>query len=259
MQNQERLKPEATREEKNEEDRSKVDDLRGSPMAVGTMEEIIDDDHAIISTASGPEFYVSIMSYVDKDLLEPNCQVLLHHKTQSIVGVLQDDADPLVSIMKLDKAPTESYADIGGLESQIQEIKVCGIDVSFFALLILCRNLWSCPLHIPNCTKKWVSNHPRASYCMVSRGRERHFWLKLLLTKHQQLSCVSLVLSLFRSILEMVLSLFASCSEWQKSMRRVLFSLMKSTQLVQNGSSSESLLQLRLNLFKVRLNVRRGT
>jgi 26S proteasome regulatory subunit T2 len=124
VQNQERLKPEATREEKNEEDRTKVDDLRGSPMAVGTMEEIIDDDHAIISTPSGPEFYVSIMSFVDKDLLEPSCTVLLHHKSQAIIGVLQDDADPMVSVMKLDKAPTESYADIGGLEQQIQEIKV---------------------------------------------------------------------------------------------------------------------------------------
>ncbi|EMD34033.1 hypothetical protein CERSUDRAFT_117543 [Gelatoporia subvermispora B] len=121
--NQERLKPEATREEKNEEDRSRVDDLRGSPMAVGTLEEIIDDDHAIVSTASGPEFYVSIMSFVDKDLLEPSCQVLLHHKTQAVIGVLQDDTDPMVSVMKLDKAPTESYADIGGLEQQIQEIK----------------------------------------------------------------------------------------------------------------------------------------
>lgn len=124
IQNQERLKPESTREEKNEEDRTKVDDLRGSPMAVGTLEEIIDDDHAIISTASGPEFYVSIMSFVDKDLLEPGCQVLLHHKNQAVIGVLQDDADPMVSVMKLDKAPTESYADIGGLEQQIQEIKV---------------------------------------------------------------------------------------------------------------------------------------
>ncbi|CAL1716664.1 unnamed protein product [Somion occarium] len=122
IQNQERLKPE-TREDKNEEDRTKVDDLRGSPMAVGTLEEIIDDDHAIISSASGPEYYVSIMSFVDKDLLEPGCSVLLHHKNQSIVGVLQDDTDPMVSVMKLDKAPTESYADIGGLDQQIQEIK----------------------------------------------------------------------------------------------------------------------------------------
>ena len=52
------------------------------------------------------------------------CTVLLHHKTQGIVGVLQDDTDPMISITKLDKAPTESYADVGGLDTQIQEIKV---------------------------------------------------------------------------------------------------------------------------------------
>ncbi|KAH9068348.1 26S proteasome subunit P45 [Lactarius deliciosus] len=123
IQNQERLKPESTREEKHEDELSQVDALRGSPLAVGTLEEIIDDEHAIISTASGPEYYVSILSFVDKDLLEPGGTVLLHHKTQAVVGVLQDDADPMVSVMKLDKAPTETYADIGGLENQIQEIK----------------------------------------------------------------------------------------------------------------------------------------
>ncbi len=93
-------------------------------MHVGTLEEIIDDDHAIVSTANGPEYYVSIMSFVDKDSIEPGCTVLLHHKAMSVVGVLEDDADPMVSVMKLEKAPTESYADIGGLEKQIQEIKV---------------------------------------------------------------------------------------------------------------------------------------
>jgi len=87
------------------------------------LEEMIDDDHAIVSSTTGPEYYVSIMSFVDKDLLEPGASVLLHHKSVAIVGVLTDDADPLVSVMKLDKAPTESYADIGGLESQIQEVR----------------------------------------------------------------------------------------------------------------------------------------
>ncbi|KAF8322604.1 26S proteasome subunit P45 [Clavulina sp. PMI_390] len=122
IENQERLRPKA-HDEKDEEERTRVEDLRGSPMSVGSLEEIIDDDHAIISTPSGPESYVSIMSFVDKDLLEPGCTVLLHHKSSAIVGVLQDDADPMVSVMKLDKAPTESYADVGGLETQIQEIK----------------------------------------------------------------------------------------------------------------------------------------
>ena len=105
------------------DERGRVDDMRGSPMGVGTLEEMIDDDHAIVSSTTGPEYYVSIMSFVDKDLLEPGASVLLHHKTVSIVGVLTDDADPLVSVMKLDKAPTESYADIGGLEQQIQEVR----------------------------------------------------------------------------------------------------------------------------------------
>ncbi len=35
-----------------------------------------------------------------------------------------DDTDPMVSVMKLEKAPEETYADIGGLDQQIQEIKV---------------------------------------------------------------------------------------------------------------------------------------
>ncbi|RQM07219.1 hypothetical protein DH86_00000922 [Scytalidium sp. 3C] len=109
--------------DRNADERGRVDDMRGSPMGVGTLEEMIDDDHAIVSSTTGPEYYVSIMSFVDKDLLEPGASVLLHHKSVSIVGVLTDDADPLVSVMKLDKAPTESYADIGGLESQIQEVR----------------------------------------------------------------------------------------------------------------------------------------
>ncbi len=109
--------------DRNADERSRVDDMRGSPMGVGNLEELIDDDHAIVSSATGPEYYVSIMSFVDKDLLEPGASILLHHKSVSVVGVLTDDADPLVSVMKLDKAPTESYADIGGLEAQIQEVR----------------------------------------------------------------------------------------------------------------------------------------
>eukprot|EP00236_Picocystis_salinarum_P003353 CAMPEP_0183825568 /NCGR_PEP_ID=MMETSP0807_2-20130328/1203_1 /TAXON_ID=88271 /ORGANISM="Picocystis salinarum, Strain CCMP1897" /LENGTH=442 /DNA_ID=CAMNT_0026070577 /DNA_START=208 /DNA_END=1536 /DNA_ORIENTATION=- len=118
--NQERLKPLS---ERHEEDRSKVDDLRGTPMSVGSLEEIIDDNHAIVSTSVGPEYYVNMLSFVDRTQLEPGCAVLLHNKVLSVVGLLQDDTDPMVSVMKVDKAPLESYADVGGLEDQIQEIK----------------------------------------------------------------------------------------------------------------------------------------
>jgi len=122
IQNQELLKP---REEKIQEERSKVDEFRGSPMGVGSLEELIDDNHAIVSSSVGPEYYVPIMSFVNKDLIEPGCAVLLHNKSMAVVGLLTDEVEAMVSVMKvdMDKAPLETYADIGGLDKQIQEIK----------------------------------------------------------------------------------------------------------------------------------------
>jgi len=120
LSNQEIVKP---RQEKDDEEKNKVEELRGSPLAVGTLEEIIDDNHAIVSTANGPEYYVNITSFVDKDQIEPGSTVLLHNKVMSVVGLLNDDVDPLVSVMKVEKAPLENYSDIGGLAQQIQEVK----------------------------------------------------------------------------------------------------------------------------------------
>jgi|EP00624_Nannochloropsis_granulata_P004759 26S proteasome regulatory subunit T2 len=120
IRNQEVFRP---HEEKDQEERAKVEDLRGSPLAVGNLEEMIDDNHAIVSSSVGPEYYVGVLSFVNQDLLEPGCTVLLHNKVMAVVGILSDDTDPMVSVMKVEKAPLESYADIGGLESQIQEIK----------------------------------------------------------------------------------------------------------------------------------------
>ena len=118
--NQEILKP---AEESHEQERLKMEELRGTPLMIGTLEEIIDDEHAIVSSAHGPEYYVTMLSFVDKEVLEPGSTILMHNKTNSVVGILADDVDPTVSAMKVDKAPTESYADIGGLEKQVQEIK----------------------------------------------------------------------------------------------------------------------------------------
>jgi len=118
--NQEKLKP----QEKNvEDDRTKIDELRGTPMSVGTLEEFVDENHCIVSGSMGPEYYVSMLSFVDKDQLEPGSSILMHSKTMSVVGIMQDEVDPLLNVMKVEKAPLESYADIGGLEGQIQEIK----------------------------------------------------------------------------------------------------------------------------------------
>jgi 26S proteasome regulatory subunit T2 len=126
--------------DRNADERSRVDDMRGSPMGVGNLEEMIDDDHAIVSSATGPEYYVSIMSFVDKDLLEPGASILLHHKSVSVVGVLTDDADPLVSVMKLDKAPRSHMQTSVAWNSKYKKS----------------GKLWSCRFYIRSSTKRWA-------------------------------------------------------------------------------------------------------
>ena len=109
-------------DEKDEEEKNTVESLRGSPVDIGSLEEMINEEKAIVSV-SGEEFYVNILSIVDKEQLELGCNVLLRENNHHVVGILADEADPLLNVMKVDKAPTETYGDVGGLEQQIREIK----------------------------------------------------------------------------------------------------------------------------------------
>ena len=73
----------------------------------------------------------------------------------SVVGILSDDVDPMVSVMKVEKAPSESYADIGGLHDQVA-------NYSFILCLFnthtsrskRSRRLWSYHSLTPSYTKK---------------------------------------------------------------------------------------------------------
>jgi 26S proteasome regulatory subunit T2 len=40
-------------EERDQEEREKLEELRGSPLGVGSLEELIDDNHAIVSSSVG--------------------------------------------------------------------------------------------------------------------------------------------------------------------------------------------------------------
>ena len=41
-----------------------------------------------------------------------------------VVGIVQENTNSSVDVMRVEKAPAETYADIGGLDEQILEIKV---------------------------------------------------------------------------------------------------------------------------------------
>eukprot|EP01018_Ginkgo_biloba_P026200 Gb_40598 [translate_table: standard] len=104
-------------EDKNEKDRFMFDDLRGPPMSIGNLKELIDENHVIVSSLVDPEYYVGILSFVDKNQHKLGCANLIHNKVLSMVGLLQDKGVPIVLVVKIEKAPLESYANIGRLDA----------------------------------------------------------------------------------------------------------------------------------------------
>ncbi|GAB2291487.1 26S proteasome regulatory subunit 4 B [Dionaea muscipula] len=108
---------------RNVENQSKIQVFLQYPLMIGILEEMVNDNHAVVDASDEGEIYVGIMSFVDKDQLVPGCSVLLNYGDLFVVGILQNDIDSTVSAMIVEKAPPESYADIGGLHSQIEEIK----------------------------------------------------------------------------------------------------------------------------------------
>jgi hypothetical protein len=96
------------------------------------------------------------MSFVDKEQLEPGSAVLLNHKTHAVVGVLADDTDPMVSVMKLEKAPQVRNPK----KTNFLPIsrKPMPTSVDWINKFKKSKSPSSFRLHIPNTTKKWESN-----------------------------------------------------------------------------------------------------
>lgn len=77
----------------------------------------------IVGSTTGSNYYVRILSTIDRELLKPSASVALHKHSNALVDVLPPEADSSISMLQPDEKPDISYADIGGMDMQKQEIR----------------------------------------------------------------------------------------------------------------------------------------
>jgi len=111
-----RLKKRANRLEE------EISNLQSPPFVVGQLQDTM-KDNAIVRSSNGTVFMVSINNYIEKDKLVPGARVALNQDNLSIIDVLNDAWDPLVSSAEIIEAPDVSFDDIGGLSEQIKQIR----------------------------------------------------------------------------------------------------------------------------------------
>ena len=97
--------------------------LRSPPFIIGNVQDILDDERAIVRSSNGTVFLVSRNRRLSEEDLKPGTRVALNQDSLSIIDVLTDAHDPLVAAAEIIDAPEVVYADLGGLDDQIDRLK----------------------------------------------------------------------------------------------------------------------------------------
>jgi len=97
--------------------------VQSIPLVIGQFLEAIDQNNAIVSSTTGRNYFVRVLSTLDKELLKPNTSVALHKLSNALVDVLPPEADSTITMLSADEKPDISYADIGGMDIQKQEVR----------------------------------------------------------------------------------------------------------------------------------------
>jgi 26S proteasome regulatory subunit T3 len=97
--------------------------IQAVPLLVGQFLEMIDQHHGIVGSTAGSNYYVRILSTINRELLKPNTSVALHRHSHALVDILPPETDSSIQLMNSDEKPDVSYGDIGGLDIQKQEIR----------------------------------------------------------------------------------------------------------------------------------------
>ncbi|XP_029654722.1 26S proteasome regulatory subunit 6B-like [Octopus sinensis] len=93
------------------------------PLVIGQFQEIVSHDSAIVGSTTGSNYYVKILSIIDRELLRTGCSVALHKHSNALVNVLPPEADSSIMMLRPDQKPQVTYNDIGGYDQQKQEVK----------------------------------------------------------------------------------------------------------------------------------------
>ncbi|MCX6673055.1 MAG: proteasome-activating nucleotidase [Methanothrix sp.] len=102
--------------------RSELERLRIGPMIVGTIVDVLDENRVIVKSSTGPRFVVNLSQFIEEEI-KPGAQVGLNQQSFAVMCVLPSPRDPAVFGMEIEEAPDVRFSQIGGLETQISEIR----------------------------------------------------------------------------------------------------------------------------------------
>ncbi|GMF25592.1 unnamed protein product [Phytophthora lilii] len=103
--------------------KEEVKRIQSVPLVIGQFLEMVDANYGIVGSTAGSNYYVRILSTLDRERLKPNSSVALHRHSHAVVDVLPPESDSSIQMMQMSERPDVSYSDIGGMDIQKQEVR----------------------------------------------------------------------------------------------------------------------------------------
>ncbi|OMJ84472.1 hypothetical protein SteCoe_14427 [Stentor coeruleus] len=103
--------------------REEIKRIQSVPLVIGQFLELVDENYAIVSSTAGSNYYVRVLSTLNRELLKPSSSIALHRHSHSVVDILPNETDASIQLMQIGEKPEVTYQDVGGLDIQKQEIR----------------------------------------------------------------------------------------------------------------------------------------
>jgi|TARA_B110000977_G_scaffold159425_1_gene203321 hypothetical protein len=151
--------------------------IQAVPLVIGQFLEMVDENAGIVSSTTGSNYYVRILSTLNRELLKPSSSVALHRHSNALVDILPPEADSSISLLTDAERPDVKYSDVGGMDVQ-KQVRVAGLSQIQTPFDMLCRVQLRKSYHYNKCTRvQHCSARVRPTvYSYKSRSRLTFFF-----------------------------------------------------------------------------------
>ncbi len=76
---------------------------------IGQFLEMVEENAGIVGSTTGSNYYVRILSTLNRELLKPSASVALHRHSNALVDILPPEADSSISLLGEHEKPSVTY------------------------------------------------------------------------------------------------------------------------------------------------------
>lgn len=145
------------------------------PLFISTLPPPRTTARLTIGSTAGSNYFVRILSTLDREVLKPNTSVALHRHSHSVVEILPPESDSTIQLMQ--ERPDVTYHDIGGMDMQKQEVNPAWS--WWLSVLSVCVCVFLFFVQKPSfCVLVGAGPDDVPSFCIThrSRGTNRRFY-----------------------------------------------------------------------------------